>query len=416
MRKGSGGTQPQKRKIILGITAAYLLGLILGCVIIWAIPFIKNRADLLQNARDKGNEVLSAGLMDKVMTFGMEHVLYNEQGTVISMQNSFLGRGQWEYIHSFAPKVLETGEYFAPIFLQLDDSDDTPRYVFGIIIGAVVEGPNGRKFASVLLRDLPDLDTSMITYAVIFTFMYGVGLLFSVHTLRKERDLNRMRRDLIANVSHELKTPITAIRAMAEVLHDGMAKDVKSRQLYSGKIIEESDKLEQLVLDILELSRLQSKRTDFKKNKTYADGIIPPVVDRYMMLCGDSGINLDISGLDLKSVPALYTDEDKLIILMNILLDNAVKFTGEGGTIWISNQVGAKSVTFCIRDNGPGIHNEDLRRIFERFYKADTAHNSCGSGLGLAIADEITKGLGEKLWVESKYGVGSAFYFTASYY
>ena len=235
------------------------------------------------------------------------------------------------------------------------------------------------------------------------------------NTLKKERELNRMRRDLIANVSHELKTPITAIRAMAEVLHDGLAKDETARREYSGKIMEESDHLEQLVLDILELSRLQSDHTGFRKNHVHADGIIPPVVDRYMMLCCDLGIELDVSGLNLADVPTLYTDTDKIVTLMNTLLDNAVKFTGSGGRIWISNQVSSKCVTFCIRDNGPGIRSEDVNRIFDRFYKADTAHNSSGSGLGLAIADEIARGLNEKLWVESEYGKGAAFYFTISY-
>ena len=169
------------------------------------------------------------------------------------------------------------------------------------------------------------------------------------------------------------------------------------------------------MLDILELSRLQSKRAEFRKNRTHADGIVPPIVDRYMMLCGDLGINLDTSGLNLEATPPMYTDDEKFVTLMNILLDNAVKFTGKGGTIWISNQIGPKQVTFCIRDNGPGIRSDEVDRIFDRFYKADTAHNSSGSGLGLAIADEIATGLGEKLWVESTFGVGSAFYFTIGY-
>ena len=170
-----------------------------------------------------------------------------------------------------------------------------------------------------------------------------------------------------------------------------------------------------LVLDILELSRLQSKREKFEKRRVHADGILPPVVDRYMMLCGDLGITLDVSQLHLADIPPLHTDIEKIATLMGILLDNAVKFTGKGGHIWISNQIGPKYTTFCIRDDGPGIQSEDVQRIFDRFYKADTAHNSNGSGLGLAIADEIAKGLGERLWVESKYGEGSAFYFTISY-
>lgn len=415
MSKATGSSHISRRKAALMVALVYLLCVILGCLIIWVIPFAKNRTDLLEIAADKGKEVLSAGRLDEVMIFGMDYALYSKNGFQLHKINNFLYEDQWPYIAECAAEVFETGKIFSPAFLLLDNRDEEPRYIFGVIVGVLVQSSSGIDFASILIRDFSDLDTSMIIYIAIFTFLYGIGLVFMSHTLRKERELNRMRRDLIANVSHELKTPITAIRAMAEVLHDGMAKDEKSRKLYSGKIIEESDHLEQLVLDILELSRLQSRRTEFHKTRTHADGIIPPVVDHYMMLCMDLGITLDTSTLDLEAIPPLYTDVDKLVTLMNILLDNAVKFTGPGGTIWISNQIGTKQVTFCIRDNGPGIRDEDVHRIFERFYKADTAHNSSGSGLGLAIADELAKGLDEKLWVESTYGIGSAFYFTITY-
>ena len=389
--------------------------MVLGCFIIWLIPFTKNRSDLLEIAHDKGSEVLSAGKQEEVMIFGMDYALYSGNGFRLYQINNFLYHSEWDYIEECAEKTYEKGQIFIPAVLLLDNRDQEPRNIFGVIVGTLVEGPGGHQFASILIRDFADLDTSMIIYIVIFTFLYAIGLIFMSRTLKKERALNRMRRDLIANVSHELKTPITAIRAMAEVLHDGMIKDEQTRRAYSGKIVEESEKLEQLVLDILELSRLQSKRTEFRKNRTHADGIVPPIVDRYMMLCGDLGINLDVSGLNLEATPPMYTDDEKFVTLMNILLDNAVKFTGKGGTIWISNQIGPKYVTFCIRDNGPGIRSDEVDRIFDRFYKADTAHNSSGSGLGLAIADEIATGLGEKLWVESTFGVGSAFYFTIGY-
>lgn len=415
MNKAVGHIRMSKRKATLAIISIYLVCAILGCLIIWVIPFAKNRSDLLEIAGDKGEEVLSAGLKEEVMIFGMDYALYSQSGFQLHKINNFLYDSQWDRIADSAAEVFEQGSIFKPAILLLDNRDEEPRYIFGVVVGVVVYSSSGKPFASVLIRDFSDLDTSMIIYIAIFTFLYAIGLIFMTRTLRKERELNRMRRDLIANVSHELKTPITAIRAMAEVLHDDMAKDAKSRRTYSGKIIEESDKLEQLVLDILELSRLQSDRAEFRKTHTHADGIIPPVVDRYMMLCGDMGVTLDASGLQLQQVPVLYTDAEKLITLMSILLDNAVKFTGEGGCIWLSNQIGPKYTTFCIRDNGPGIRSEDVNRIFDRFYKADTAHNSSGSGLGLAIADEIAKGLSERLWVESKYGEGAAFFFTVSY-
>lgn len=415
MNKGVGIMHPFRKSFLLGWVALYLVGIVIGCFIIWAIPFLKNKADLLEIAEDKGNYMLSAGLDEEVMTYGMDYVLYSENGFVVCKENNFLYEDQWAYIESLMPRVLEEGKLFRPAIFLLDNRSDAPKWAFGVIIGVRLESFSGRCFASILLRDFTDLDTTMLTFVILFTLLYIVAILFTTHTIGKERELNRMRRDLIANVSHELKTPITAIRATAEVLHDGLVKDEKTRKMYAFTIMEESDRLEQLVLDILELSRLQSKRVEFHVHSFYLDGIIPPIVDRYMMLCGDIGITLDTTGLQLENAPAVNTDTDKIHSLLSILLDNAVKFTGKGGTIWISNQIGSKYTTFCIRDNGPGIRGEDVNRIFDRFYKADTAHNSTGSGLGLAIADEIANGLGERLWVESQYGKGASFYFTIHY-
>lgn len=415
MSKGEAGAGRNRRKTAAILVCVYLLGILFGCFLIWLIPVVKNRSDLLDIATDKGEEILSAGLIDEVMTFGMEHWLYNASGNVISHDAAFLHTRQYDYIRSFVPDVLERGRIFVPTFLLLDNREEEPRWIFGMIAGVAVDGPGGNRFVSILVRDLSDLDTTMITYIALYTFMFVVAAVFVFFFIHKERELNRMRRDLIANVSHELKTPITAIRAMAETLHDGMIKDQETKHVYSSRIIEESDKLEQLVLDILELSKLQGNHTLFRKAPIHADGMLPPVIDRYMMLCGDMGITLDTSALTPGDIPQLYTDPEKVVTLISILLDNAVKFTGKGGTIWFSCQSHAKHAVFCIRDNGPGIRTEDVNRIFDRFYKADTAHNSSGSGLGLAIADEIARGLGEKLWVESKFGVGTSFYFTIEY-
>lgn len=412
-RNGTGTSSRKKRLTIAALIAGYLFSVILGCFIIWAIPIVKNRDDLLEIAVNKGNQVLSDGKIDEVMIYGMEHWMFGEDGRLVSNQTAFLHHSQQEEIRALYSKVLDEGELFHPCLFLLDNREEDPIRMFGIVVGAAVERSDGMRFASILLRDFPDLESTMTTYMALFTILYSVGVLFTVLTVRKERQLNRMRRDLIANVSHELKTPITSIRAMTEVLHDGMLKDQETKHNFSAKIIEETDRLEQLVMDILELSKLQSNRAEFRKGRVYADSLFPPVVDRYMMLCGDLGITLDVSGLEM-GAQLLYTDVDKINVLISTLLDNAVKFTGPGGTIWISSQTTAKAMTVCVRDNGPGIPSEDVSRIFERFYKADVAHNSMGSGLGLAIADEIAKGLGERIWVESEYGNGTAFYFTIS--
>ncbi len=414
-KRGKGGNTRRKRFIVFTLLIGYLFGIVAGCFVIWLIPVTKNKADLLEIAYEKGEQILSAGLMDEVMIFGMEHYFYTDDCFLISHQRAFLHESQQDKISSYVPQTLEEGELFLPTQFLLDNRDEDPRHIFGLVAAVMLTGPGGHQFVSVLLRDLPDLDSSLLIYIVIFSIVYFVGVLFTVITIKKERELTRMRRDLIANVSHELKTPITSIRAMTEVLHDGMLKDQEAKHRFSAKIIEETDRLEHLVLDILELSKLQSNRAEFKKITVYADGLIPPVMDRYMMLCGDLGICLDTSELKLNDIPALHTDPDKIITLIETLMDNAVKFTGTGGSIWVSNQIHSKYVTFCIRDNGPGIRAEDVPRVFERFYKADIAHNSSGSGLGLAIAEEIARGLDEKIWLESEYGKGTSFYFTISH-
>ena len=415
MSKGISHTQRSKRFLIATLAIIYFLGIFIGCFLVWLIPVTKNKTDLLEISYDKGQELLSAGLNDKVMIFGMEHYFYTEDGFLIAHESAFLHASQQKSISEYVPRAVENGELFVPTLFLLDNRGEDPRRIFGLVLATTMTGPSGHQFVSILLRDLPDLETTMLTYIALFTILYLVGVSFTLITIKKERELNRMRRDLIANVSHELKTPITSIRAMTEVLHDGILKDHAARHDFCAKIISEADRLEQLVLDILELSKLQSNRAEFKKTAVYADGLIPPVIDRYMMLCGDLGIYLNTTGLNLKDTPLLHTDSEKIITLIETLMDNAVKFTGKGGTIWVSNQIHSKHTTFCIRDNGPGIRAEDASRVFERFYKADTAHNSSGSGLGLAIAEEIARGLGEKLWLESEYGKGSSFYFTISY-
>lgn len=413
-KRGTSGDcrRNRKRWTAATLVVGYLLIVFLGCLAIWAIPIIKNRDDLLLIAADKGASILTTGQTDDVVLYGMEHWFFDERGRVVSVEKAFLHKSQQEDIRSYANKVMEQKEIFLPAVFLLDNREDEPAFAFGIVAGVTVESAGGKHYASILLRDMADMKTTMTTYVVLFTIVYLVGCYFAITTLRKERKLRQIQRDLIANVSHELKTPITAIRAMAETLHDGMIEDQKTKHLYSAQIIAEADQLERLVLDILELSKLQSHRAQFKQAGIYADGLIPPIIDRYMMLCGDMGITLDVSGLRLENVPRLYTDAEKIITLFSILMDNAVKFTGSGGTIWVSNQIHSKYMIFCIRDNGPGIRGEDIERIFERFYKADISHNSSGSGLGLAIASEIVKGLGEKLWVESKFGEGTSFYFT----
>jgi len=248
---------------------------------------------------------------------------------------------------------------------------------------------------------MSDAPLTIGIFAGLFTLLYLFGGILINSILKQHNDLFILQRDLISNVSHELKTPITSIKAMGEMIYDGMYRTDDDLKRYSGTILQEADKLNRLVKEILNLAQLQSHKASFNNAVCYADGVFSPVIDHYMMICADLGIEMDVSGLALKSIPPLYTDPDQMLKVWQIILDNALKFAGKGGKVTVSQKLSNDRVIFCISDNGPGIAEKDINRIFERFYKGDVTHNSQGSGLGLAIAHEIIRNLNEKIWVES---------------
>ncbi len=250
-----------------------------------------------------------------------------------------------------------------------------------------------------------------ITAAIQFLF-FLLSLLYLLQVTRYAKNIGTMKRTLISNVNHELKTPITSIRAMAEVLYDGMEEDPQKQHEYLALILSETERMEQLVLDMQTLQKLQSQHIVFEKRKCSVDEILLPLLDRYEMLCMDLKLKLDVVDIDRLSSVNLFTAPEKLSSVFDILLNNATKYTPEGGSISIRCAVKSNKAIFCIQDNGIGIAEEDQTRIFERFYRADKSRHTTGSGLGLAIAYNILNGLHEEIWVESKQNVGSAFYFT----
>ena len=400
--------------ILIGL-AAYLGGLLLGLAFIIAVPSINDRSELMELAVEQTESVLQTYSSSSSPTYGTEFYLIGEDGTVIFSITQFLFPSEREKLPTYANDTFRQGNIYQLKILKTGDRD-TGKATLCIVCGVVRESRGGRQFAGLLLRDLRDIDVSAETFAGIYTLLFLTAALLISTIIRGQRSLNQMRRDLVANVSHELKTPITSIKAIAEILHDGLAESQEDIHRYSASILRETDNLEDMVMEILELSRLQSRHFALKKESIHVDGLLRPLVDRYMMLCVDLGVRFDCGDLDgCEESPLLYTDTENITKVLSILLDNAIKFTGPGGQVSLILDPGKTFLTVSVRDTGPGIRAEDLDHIFDRFYKADTARNSKGSGLGLAIAYEITRGLGEKLWAESTYGKGSEFFCTIHY-
>jgi signal transduction histidine kinase len=217
-----------------------------------------------------------------------------------------------------------------------------------------------------------------------------------------------LQRDFTANVSHELRTPLTSIEGFSQALLDGTSQG-ETERLRSIQIInEESTRLVRVLRDLLMLSQIDSG--EVKPEMRYVDlvDLLRKLENLYAGRSQDSRVTLKVDtppfGL------TAYTDRDRLERVLTNLLDNAMKYTGEGGTVVLSAATELDAVHISVADNGPGIEEDLVPRIFDRFYRVRSrSRSSTGAGLGLAICKELVESLGGRIWVSSVRGQGTTF-------
>ncbi len=404
------------KRFYLTTILIFISGLLLGLTIILAVPTLSHRAALLMISEERGRSFLLESDTYDRPSFGMDSYIYTEKGVLIySARETFLKNAVQSDLAGMVPAVLNRMKLYTVRVLPWGENNRSGQIICIIAGTAITDGSSGARYASFLIRDLKDLDIILPTFVGLYAILFISAIILIRNVSKQHKNLLNIQRDLVSNVGHELKTPITSIKAIAEMINDGMIKDETELRRYTSYILDEADRLDDLVREILELSKLQNDKLELKKENCSAEDVFTPVIDRFKMMAADMGITLDASGLQADQIPTLYTDPNHIARVLGILLENSVKFTGTGGTIRVSSDIQNIQTVFCVSDNGPGIAQEDLDRIFERFYKGDLTHNTQGSGLGLAIASETLKGLNEKIWVESALGKGAAFYFTVSH-
>lgn len=223
----------------------------------------------------------------------------------------------------------------------------------------------------------------------------------------KNRDLEEMRQTFVSNVSHELRTPLTTMKALSETLQQCVRKDPDSAERFITLMDVEIDKLTQMVLELLELSRIESGRVEMVMiNKDVADLLYGPV-ERMRMQADRAG--LDLQMVVPEGLPQIKVDAERMERVLINIIHNAIKYTRPGGLITVSAEQAEDEIIIRVKDTGEGIDEKDLPRIFERFYKTDQARASGGTGLGLAIAKHIVEAHQGRIWVESQKGFGSVF-------
>jgi two-component system phosphate regulon sensor histidine kinase PhoR len=238
------------------------------------------------------------------------------------------------------------------------------------------------------------------------------GAIAVFHDITRLKELEIIRQDFVANVSHELRTPLTTIKGYAETLLEGALKEEVAFQ-FVQVIKRHTDRLTKIVEDLLMLSKIESKEFQLKIEFISLPDFINDVIDFVKEAAEKKEIS--ISQSKITSSQAVGADRNYLEQIFINLLDNAIKYTHEGGKVTISAiEKDKREIQFSIEDDGMGIPREDIPRIFERFYRVDKGRSQelGGTGLGLSIVKHLVQAHGGRVWVESQLGEGSTFYFT----
>lgn len=223
------------------------------------------------------------------------------------------------------------------------------------------------------------------------------SLAFAFNRMSAEvRGTQESQRDFLANVSHDLKTPLTSIQGYSQAIMDGAARNPSA----AAQIIhDEAERLNRMVTELTDLARLQAGRLSMKLTALDLSAILAAIAQRLMVVAQKKNIQIY---LNTAATPQIAGDGDRLVQVFTNLISNAIKYTPEGGKIWLSTGVKNGHVEIIVKDNGIGIPQADLPRIFERFYQVDKARGpERGTGLGLAITQEIVQAHGGTIRIDS---------------
>ena len=253
----------------------------------------------------------------------------------------------------------------------------------------------------------PPLGRGMLDLRATVAPLAGGTYVVLVEDLAEERRVDAVRRDFVANVSHELKTPVGALALLAEAILSS-ADDIESVQRFAERMIAESSRLSSLINDIIELSRLQGDDPLARAAVFEIDPVIVQAVDEVRPLADARGIELVVIGAPGAE---MVGDRQQVLTALRNLVSNAVTYSPDETRVAVAARTDSGMVEIDVKDQGIGIASHDLDRIFERFYRADPARSRAtgGTGLGLSIVKHVCENHGGDIAVWSESGVGSTF-------
>ncbi|CAI3265794.1 cell wall metabolism sensor histidine kinase WalK [Enterococcus cecorum] len=243
------------------------------------------------------------------------------------------------------------------------------------------------------------------------------GLVAVLHDVTEQEQNERDRREFVSNVSHELRTPLTSMRSYIETLSEGAWQDQEIAPRFLKITLDETDRMIRMINDLLDLSRMDNDNLKLNIEMVNFNELVNFVLDRFDVIIANSEKKYRIVREFTQRPLFVEVDTDRMIQVIDNIMNNAIKYSPDGGKITVRLIETHNNVILSITDQGLGIPKKDISRIFDRFYRVDKARarKQGGTGLGLAISKEVVKALGGTIWATSIENYGSTFYISLPY-
>ncbi|TPR12850.1 cell wall metabolism sensor histidine kinase WalK [Apilactobacillus timberlakei] len=343
----------------------------------------------------------------------LDSVLTNMTDGVIATDR----RGKVIIMNDEAANSLETSESEAIDKSILDVLDIGDEYT----LREIIENPDET------IIDRSDNSRDLILHAHFSLIQresgFVSGLVCVLHDVTEQQKIDNDRKQFVSNVSHELRTPLTSVHSYIEALQDGAWKDSTIAPKFLKVTQDETDRMIRMINDLLTLSRMDSNTQKINKELVNIKELFNYILDRFDMIIKSDDDNKKLSK-DYKIIRKftkldlwVEVDTDRFTQVIDNLMNNAIKYSPDGGTITCSLYETHNNVILSVKDQGLGIPRSSIPHIFDRFYRVDKARSRAqgGTGLGLAISKEVIQALGGRIWVESTENKGSTFYIALPY-
>ena len=285
-----------------------------------------------------------------------------------------------------------------------------PHFLF-LVMGIIIIGSTLAIYA-IGSRYVEDPQVVVLIVLSVAAILFTIGVIIT-RSFERLAEANRMKSEFISVVSHQLRSPLSNLRWAIELLTSGRINGVSEKQLEYFKILKEnSARMRELVSDLLTVSRLETAKLPLKQKEISLEDLAREIIEELEAFAGASNVKLALKAP--KNLPKVFADPSQVRLVIENLLDNAIRYIKEKGKVEMKLERTDKYCRFEIKDTGVGIPKEDQKYIFQKFFRSENVmrYQTQGSGLGLYIAKSIVKRSGGKIGFKSQEGVGSTFWFT----